>query len=144
MWETQVQSLGWEDPLCRNGNPLQYSCLKNPMDRGACWAMIYRVQRVGHDWASEHTCTHPWSNSFPPSTPSLWKTPIHFPFLRNHLFWIFHTNGIIQHLIFHVWLLSLSIMFWRCMYQYYIPFHINVKVGFKLKEIRPIKEAKIL
>ena len=21
-----------------NGNPLQYSCLGNPMDRGACWA----------------------------------------------------------------------------------------------------------
>ena len=21
----------------RNGNPLQYSCLRNPMDRGACW-----------------------------------------------------------------------------------------------------------
>ena len=20
-----------------NGNPLQYSCLENPMDRGACW-----------------------------------------------------------------------------------------------------------
>ena len=22
-----------------NGNPLQYSCLENPMDRGACWAI---------------------------------------------------------------------------------------------------------
>ena len=21
-----------------NGNPLQYSCLENPMDRGTCWA----------------------------------------------------------------------------------------------------------
>jgi len=21
-------------------NPLQYSCLENPMDRGACWAMV--------------------------------------------------------------------------------------------------------
>ena len=28
MWETQVQSLGREDPLEKeNGNPLQYSCL---------------------------------------------------------------------------------------------------------------------
>ena len=26
-----------------NGNPLQYSCLKNPMDRGAWWATIQRV-----------------------------------------------------------------------------------------------------
>ena len=26
-----------------NGNPLQYSCLENPRDRGAWWAAIYRV-----------------------------------------------------------------------------------------------------
>ena len=31
-----------------NGNPLQYSCLKNPMDRGAWWATV-QIQRVGHD-----------------------------------------------------------------------------------------------
>ena len=30
-----VQSLGWEDSPGGNGNPLQYSCLGNPMDRGA-------------------------------------------------------------------------------------------------------------
>ena len=37
MFETLVQSLGWEDlsPREGNGNPLQYSCLENPMDRGA-------------------------------------------------------------------------------------------------------------
>ena len=27
----------------RNGNPLQYSCLENPVDRGAWWAAVYRV-----------------------------------------------------------------------------------------------------
>ena len=33
MWETWVRSLGWEDsPGEGNGNPLQYSCLENPMD----------------------------------------------------------------------------------------------------------------
>ena len=26
-----------------NGNPLQYSCLENPRDRGAWWAAIYGV-----------------------------------------------------------------------------------------------------
>ena len=26
-----------------NGNPLQYSCLGNPMDRGAGWAMVHGV-----------------------------------------------------------------------------------------------------
>ena len=26
----------------RHGNPLQYSCLENPMDRGAWWAMVLK------------------------------------------------------------------------------------------------------
>ena len=26
-----------------NGNPLQYSCLENPVDRGAWWAAVHRV-----------------------------------------------------------------------------------------------------
>ena len=28
-----------------HGDPLQYSCLQNPMDRGAWWAMIHRVAK---------------------------------------------------------------------------------------------------
>ena len=28
-----------------HGNQLQYSCLENPMDRGAWWAIVYRVTR---------------------------------------------------------------------------------------------------
>ena len=27
-------------------NPLQYSCLENPMDRGAWWATVHGVARV--------------------------------------------------------------------------------------------------
>ena len=27
------------------GNPLQYSCLENPMDRGAWWATVHRVTK---------------------------------------------------------------------------------------------------
>ena len=30
-------------PLGANGNPLQYSGLENPMDRGAWWATVHRV-----------------------------------------------------------------------------------------------------
>ena len=37
----------------RNGNPLQYSCLGNPMDRGAWWAMVHGVPRVGRHWAAK-------------------------------------------------------------------------------------------
>ena len=36
-----------------NGNPLQYSCLENPMDRGAWWATVHGVARVGQDWATK-------------------------------------------------------------------------------------------
>ena len=33
-----------------NGNPLQFSCLENPMDRGDWQAAVHGVTRVGHDW----------------------------------------------------------------------------------------------
>ena len=47
MWETWVWSLGQEDsPGKGNGNPLQYSCLENPMDRGALWATVHRVTKT--------------------------------------------------------------------------------------------------
>ena len=32
----------WFETGERNGNPPQYSCLENPMDRGAWWAAVYR------------------------------------------------------------------------------------------------------
>ena len=28
-----------------NGTPLQYSCLENPMDRGAWWAVVHGVAK---------------------------------------------------------------------------------------------------
>ena len=36
-----------------NGNPLQYSCLESPMDRGACWATVHGVAESG---TTEHAC----------------------------------------------------------------------------------------
>ena len=36
-----------------NGNPLQYSCLENPMDRGAWRAIVHGVARVGHGLATK-------------------------------------------------------------------------------------------
>ena len=33
----------------RIGNPLQYSCLENPMDSGAWWATVHEVARVRQD-----------------------------------------------------------------------------------------------
>ena len=39
-----ITGLG-RSPGERNGNPLQYSCLGNPMDRGALWAMVHGVMK---------------------------------------------------------------------------------------------------
>ena len=44
MQETWVRCLGQEDPQ-GNGNPLQYSCLDNPMGGGAWWATIHGVAK---------------------------------------------------------------------------------------------------
>ena len=50
-----------------NGNQFQYSCLGNPMDRGAWWATVHGVSRVRCDiapklllavWLKVSTCTH--------------------------------------------------------------------------------------
>ena len=49
MQETLVQSLGWEDPLEKEmATLLQYSCLEDPMDRGAWQATVHRVAK---SWA---------------------------------------------------------------------------------------------
>ena len=46
MQETRVQSLGQEDaPGGGNRNPLQYSCLENPMDRGTWQATVHGVAK---------------------------------------------------------------------------------------------------
>ena len=44
MW---IRSLGQKDPLEKGMAPLQYSCLENPMHRGA-WRVI--VHRVAKNW----------------------------------------------------------------------------------------------
>ena len=57
MQEIWVQSLGWEDPHGGgNGNPLQYSCLENPIDRGAWWATVHGVTEL--DTTEQLSLTH--------------------------------------------------------------------------------------
>ena len=54
MW---VQSLGREEPLKEeNVNPLQCSCLKNPMDRGAWRATVLKVAK-NQIQLSDYACT---------------------------------------------------------------------------------------
>ena len=46
-----------------NGNSLQYSCLENPMHRGACGLQSRGSQRVRHNWLSTHTHTRVKGNN---------------------------------------------------------------------------------
>ena len=79
MWETQVRSLSRErSPVEGNGNPLQYSCLENPMDkRGAGRATVRGVTksrtRLGHKQSpSCHCYHHVGSAEAQLSQPSWW------------------------------------------------------------------------
>ena len=45
--KSRVRSLGWEDsPREGNGNAVQYSCLGNPLDRGAWQATVHGVAKT--------------------------------------------------------------------------------------------------
>ena len=49
-----IPGLG-RSPGGENGNPFQYSCLENSMDRGAWWGISHRVAK-SWTWLSMHTC----------------------------------------------------------------------------------------
>ena len=95
-----------------NGNPLQYSCLENSVDRGACWATVHGVTRGGtwlNDWAQHMLITytvHSYHIVYPSPRVhlSVWRcllimnskytistlyigegngTPLHYPCLEN-------------------------------------------------------------
>ena len=57
-----IPELG-RSPGGRHGNPLQYSCLENPMDRGDWWAIVYRVKESDMtEWLTLHFFTVPFSS----------------------------------------------------------------------------------
>ena len=70
------RSLGGE-----HGNPLQYNCLENPMERGAWWATVHGVTK-SQTWLNEHT--HAWLQRirFPSNLTSFMSMPVQYmPFL---------------------------------------------------------------
>ena len=44
-WDSGLIPASGRSPGEGNGNPIQYSCLENPMDRGASRAMVHRVAK---------------------------------------------------------------------------------------------------
>ena len=51
--EGSIPGSGRLHGMVGNGNPLQYSCLENSMNRGTWWATDMGYQRVGHNLATE-------------------------------------------------------------------------------------------
>ena len=72
-----------------NGKPIQYSCLENPMDRGAWQATVHGVARVRHDSATKppqapRSSLYSWLHIFRTSRePSEPEKP-NLPHLRAH------------------------------------------------------------
>ena len=61
-----------------HGNPLQYSCLENPMDRTPGGLQFTGSQRVGHNWSNiTRTCSMTFLNiqTLWPSTSLWWNPP---------------------------------------------------------------------
>jgi len=70
----------WQIPGEGNGNPCLYSCLENPMDRGAWWATVYGSQESD---MTEQLSTHSTHLVFPDSSfgkdlPAMQETPVQF------------------------------------------------------------------
>ena len=59
MWKTQVQSLGWEDPLEKEMATLSsILAWEIPWTEEPGGLQSMRLQRVGHDWTTEHSTAH--------------------------------------------------------------------------------------
>ena len=76
-----------------NGNPLQYSCLGNCMDRGAWWATVHRV---AHSWTRlnnwAHTCIDIYMTLMLSAFLSQFWCTLYFSSLQSkkHTAWLFH------------------------------------------------------
>ena len=58
-----------------NGNPIQYSCLENPMERETCWTTVHGLQRAGHDWRTkQHNTPYHWTLQSMCTWFNWWKT----------------------------------------------------------------------
>ena len=82
MQEVWVQSLG-SFPGGGNGDPPQYSCLENPMDRGDWWATVHEVAK------SQIRLSTQQSKRQHRDTASGWKTSVGWEVhCISHLLWL--------------------------------------------------------
>ena len=83
-WATSLSCIGEG-----NGNPLQYSCLENPMDRGAWWATVHGIARVGKELVTNHhtriqKAKHPPNPGFLLPELTIWSSSGQWKSGRNH------------------------------------------------------------
>ena len=73
MQETQIRSLCQKDsPGDGNGNPPQYSCLENPVDRGAWWAIVHGGHKESD--TTERPTLYLCFTTQPPGKPKMFDT----------------------------------------------------------------------
>ena len=76
-----------------NGNPLQYSCLENPMDEGAWWAIVHWVARGGYNLATKPMLATTIANS---KSQTLNPVKIYFCLTVTLLYLIAMQSGIVS------------------------------------------------
>ena len=106
-----------------NGNWLQYSCLENPMDRGAWWAAVHRVAQSWTQlkWLSMHACIgegngNPLQYSClenPIDRGAWWATIYRVAESRAQLKWLSSSSHVFEN-IFSIPLFILLIFFFCC------------------------------
>ena len=108
-----------------HGNPLQSSCLENPMDRGAWWATVHRVEKSRtrlSNWAHTHVTPKSehriWSQKLNSVSPQLSLCLTHRHCLLNE--WIKEATASYQYLLAaktwarpHITFLSFSFLIFK-------------------------------
>ena len=82
-WDMGLIPWSGKSPGGGHGNPHQYSCLENPMGRGAWWATVHSVSK-SQTWLSTHTHTEFWKALKKRGT-FYWKSIDHFCILNRFI-----------------------------------------------------------
>ena len=69
-----IPGLG-RSPRGGNGNPLPYSCLENPMDRGTRWATVHGPVKRWTQLSIEHIHTHTHTHTQPHTQDISYQMP---------------------------------------------------------------------
>ena len=94
---------GSRSPGEGQGNPLQYSCLKNSVDRGARWATVCRVAKSLTQLKQLSTQTHRHTHTHAQTHTHIYTPHFLYPFLH-----CFHVLAIINKATISMLLLLLS------------------------------------